>query len=65
MDYPTFEAWMKQVNKLIVQTTGCFDSNDFVDISYHIMYDDGLPPEEAIVELAEQDCMFGQWLYGE
>ena len=48
----TFEAWMKEVDRVLVQRIG-FTHEDCRDRCWYDMYDDELSPEEAV------SCEFG------
>lgn len=55
---PRFDIWMKQVDAILVRKCG-LESSDLPDQCYHMIYEDGLQPIDA-VDAVLDDCQFNE-----
>lgn len=50
-----FEQWMKEVDAILVATTGAFDSGDLIDYPYWDAWNDGASPRDVADDVLREN----------
>jgi len=62
MNELTYRQWMIEIDKILLNKLGV-STSDLADFCSRDLYDDGVSPEEAVLDVLENDDMDGLDIY--